>query len=178
MSAEAAVISDAKDRVTRAAKLSYESVAAHCEVEPMRTLHLIDDVAIVPIGFTYMGAFLPPRLYADIVSMAPEARRILTFDGEVHIDGTSVQTILEEIGHIVNDSLRSAELQAKATARLAEQNRQVAARHIPKGKPAATPPMYRGYTQAQWDEWHRSLSSYRGQYSQAGWDEWNHSRRY
>eukprot|EP00439_Symbiodinium_sp_Y106_P021628 s261_g2.t1 len=232
MSAEAAVICDAKDRVTRAAKLSYESVAArwagddqfqmrmmqegktkmdmqrydylssailpdlgrteeqrhlgagsqysqkqgvppaklvfyaHCEVEPMRTLHLIDDVAIVPIGFSYMGAFLPPRLYADIVSMAPEARRILTFDGEVHIDGTSVQTILEEIGHIVNDSLRSAELQAKATARLAEQNRQVAARHIPKGKPAATPPMYRGYTQAQWDEWHRSLSSYRGQYSQ------------
>ena len=33
---------------------------AHCEVEPLRTLRLTDDCCSVPIGFTYLGAFLPP----------------------------------------------------------------------------------------------------------------------
>ena len=51
---------------------------AHCEVEPVRTLRLTDEVCDVPIGFTYMGymgAFLPPRLYVDIAMHTPDARR-------------------------------------------------------------------------------------------------------
>ena len=42
------------------AKLIYY---AHCEVEPLRTLRLVDDVSDEPIGLCYMGAFLNPRLY-------------------------------------------------------------------------------------------------------------------
>ncbi|CAE7198859.1 unnamed protein product [Symbiodinium sp. CCMP2592] len=39
------------------AKLVYY---AHCEVEPLRNLRFIDDTSDVPIGLTYLGAFLPP----------------------------------------------------------------------------------------------------------------------
>ncbi|CAE7343155.1 DNAJB6, partial [Symbiodinium necroappetens] len=77
----------------------------------------------------------------------------LTCDGEVHLNGATVEGLVEEIGHIVNDSLRSAALQSAATERLAEQNRQIAARNkgMPKGSPAAAAaPLYRGYTQAQY----------------------------
>ena len=68
----------------------------------------------VPIGFTYLGAFLPPRLYADIVMFTPDACRVLTFDGEVRLD----------VKHIIDDSSCSA----ATTECLAEQNRQVTAR--------------------------------------------------
>ena len=245
MSAEATVIRDSKDRVTRATKLNFSSVAsrwtldeqfqkrmmaegrcfedmhrfdfiakaclpdpgrseeqrvlragahyssssqaiapgklvyyAHCEVEPLRTLRLTDDVCSVPIGFTYMGAFLPPRLYADIVMHTPDARRILTFDGEVSITGRSNVEVREELKHILNDSLVSAEMQAAHTERLAEQNRQITARHrnAPKASIPAAAPTYQGYTQAQWDEWNHS---HQGRpYTQAEWDAWNRSRRY
>ncbi|CAE7857403.1 csx1 [Symbiodinium microadriaticum] len=193
MSAEATVIRDAKDRVTRATKLNFSSLAsrwtldeqfqrrmmsegrcyedmhrfdfiskaclpdpgrteeqrvlragahfssssqaiapgklvyyAHCEVEPLRTLRLTDDCCSVPIGFTYLGAFLPPRLYST----------------------TNVE-VREELKHILNDSLVSAETQASI--------------------PAAAP-TYQGYTQAQWDEWNRSRQGRR--YTQAEWDAW------
>ena len=66
---------------------------ARCEVEPLRTLRLTDDVCSVPIGFTYMGAFLPPRL----VMHTPDARRILTFDGEVSITGQTNVEVREEL---------------------------------------------------------------------------------
>ena len=245
MSAEATIIRDAKDRVTRATKLNFSSVAsrwtlddqfqkrmmqegrcfedmhrfdfiakaclpdpgrneeqrvlragahfssssqaiapgklvyyAHCEVEPLRTLRLTDDVCSVPIGFTYMGAFLPPRLYADIVMHTPDARRILTFDGEVSLTGRTNVEVREELKHILNDSLVSAETQAAHTERLAEQNRQLTARHrnTPKASIPAAAPTYQGYTQAQWDEWNRSRQGRR--YTQAEWDAWNRSRRY
>ena len=52
---------------------------AHWEVEALRTLRLIDDVGSVPIGFMHLGAFLPPRVYADIVMVAPEARKVGIF---------------------------------------------------------------------------------------------------
>ena len=245
MSAEATIIRDAKDRVTRATKLNFSSVAsrwtlddqfqrrmmqegrcfedmrrfdfiakaclpdpgrneeqrvlragahfssssqaiapgklvyyAHCEVEPLRTLRLTDDVCSVPIGFTYMSAFLPPRLYADIVMHTPDARRILTFDGEVSLTGRTNVEVREELKHILNDSLVSAETQAAHTERLAEQNRQLTARHrnTPKASIPAAAPTYQGYTQAQWDEWNRSRQGRR--YTQAEWDAWNRSRRY
>ena len=111
-----------------------------------------------------MGAFLPPHLCTDVVTIAPEARKIRTFDGEVCLNGTTVEELAEEAGHLVNDSLRNAEVQSAATERLAEQNHQVAARSkgTPKGSPAAAAaPLYRGYTQAQWDEWNRSWSATR-----------------
>ena len=91
---------------------------AHCEVEPLRTLRLTDDVCSVPIGFTYMGAFLPPRLYADIAMHTPDARRILTFDGEVNLTGRPNVEMREELTHILDDSLVSAEMQAAQTERL------------------------------------------------------------
>ena len=62
---------------------------AHCEVEPFRTLKLVDDVANVPIGVCYMGAFLNPRLFCEIASVNTGARRILTFDGEVNLSENS-----------------------------------------------------------------------------------------
>ena len=245
MSAEATVIRDAKDRVTRATKLNFSSVAsrwtldeqfqkrmmsegrcyedmhrfdfiskaclpdpgrteeqrvlragahyssssqtiapgklvyyAHCEVEPLRTLRLTDDCCSVPIGFTYLGAFLPPRLYADIVMHTPDARRILTFDGEVSLTGRTNVEVREELKHILNDSLVSAETQAAHTERLAEQNRQVSAKYrsAPKASIPAAAPTYQGYTQAQWDEWNRSRQGRR--YTQAEWDAWNRTRRY
>ena len=245
MSAEATVIRDAKDRVTRATKLNFSSVAsrwtldeqfqkrmmsegrcyedmhrfdfiskaclpdpgrteeqrvlragahfssssqtiapgklvyyAHCEVEPLRTLRLTDDSCSVPIGFTYLGAFLPPRLYADIVMHTPDARRILTFDGEVSLTGRTNVEVREELKHILNDSLVSAETQAAHTERLAEQNRQISAKHrsTPKASIPAAAPTYQGYTQAQWDEWNRSRQGRR--YTQAEWDAWNRTRRY
>ena len=245
MSAEATVIRDAKDRVTRATKLNFSSVAsrwtldeqfqkrmmsegrcyedmhrfdfiakaclpdpgrteeqrvlragahfssssqtiapgklvyyAHCEVEPLRTLRLTDDCCSVPIGFTYLGAFLPPRLYADIVMHTPDARRILTFDGEVSLTGRTNVEVREELKHILNDSLVSAETQAAHTERLAEQNRQVSTKHrsTPKASIPAAAPTYQGYTQAQWDEWNRSRQGRR--YTQAEWDAWNRTRRY
>ena len=60
----------------------------------------------------------------------------------------------EEVKHILNDSLVSAELQAAHTERLAEQNRQVTARNrsTPKASIPAAAPTYRGYTQAQRDK--------------------------
>ena len=45
------------------------------KVEPLRTLRLIDDVGSVPIGFTHLGAFRPPHLYADVAT-----HRVLAFD--------------------------------------------------------------------------------------------------
>ena len=153
---------------------------AHCEVEPLRTLRLTDDVCSVPIGFTYMGAFLPPRLYADIVMHTPDARRILTFDGEVSLTGQTNVEVREELKHILNDSLVSAEAQAAHTERLAEQNRQLTASHrnTPKASIPAAAPTYQGYTQAQWDEWNRSRQGQGRRYTQAEWDAWNRSRRY
>ncbi|CAE7834042.1 unnamed protein product, partial [Symbiodinium necroappetens] len=240
MSAEATVVSDAKDRVVRCTKLNFSSVAsrwtldetfqkrmmqegrtfedmhrfddiakaclpdpgrneeqragshfssasqtiapgklvyyAHCEVDQSPcTLRLTDDVCDVPIGFTYMGAFLPPRLYADIAMHTPDARRILTFDGEVRLAGNTTVEMREEIKHILDDSPVSAELQAAHTERLAEQNRQVTARNCatPKASIPAAAPTYRGYTQEQWDEWNRNR-----RYTQAEWDAWHRSRRY
>ena len=49
---------------------------ARCEVEPLRTLRLTDEVCDVPVGFACLGAFLPPRLYVDIAMHTPDARRI------------------------------------------------------------------------------------------------------
>ena len=68
-----------------------------------------------------MGAFLPPRLYADIAMHTPDARRILTFDGEVNLTGQTNVAMREELKHILDDSLVSAEMQAAQTERLAEQ---------------------------------------------------------
>ena len=152
---------------------------AHCEVEPLRALRLIDDVSNEPVGICYMGAFLNPRLYCEIAAVNAGARRILTFDGEVNITSDSPDSIADELRQILIDSMPSAQLQTSATERLAEQNRQVAARHnpVPKGAPRPkAEPTYRGYTQAEWDEYNRSRR--RGQYSQAEWDAWNRSRRY
>ena len=154
---------------------------AHCEVEPLRILRLNDEVGSVPIGFTYLGAFLPPRLYADIVMFTPETRRVLTFDGEVCLDGTTGHEVVEEIKHIIDDSIRGAEVQAATSERLAEQNRQVTAHNqgTPNGSPAAAAPMYSGYIEARWEERNnRSRGNRGGRYSQAEWDEWNRSRRY
>ncbi|CAE7845368.1 unnamed protein product, partial [Symbiodinium microadriaticum] len=126
MSAEATVIRDAKDRVTRAtiqgglkSSDTYVLVPtsylqrvgsgvppgklvfyAHCEVEPLRSLHLIDDVGSVPIGT--MRAFLSPRLYADIVLIVADARNVLTFDGQVRLNGNTEDEVVEEIRHILD----------------------------------------------------------------------------
>ena len=249
MSAEAAVIREAKDRRSRATKLSYSSISqrweqddqfrsrmmeegrnledmqkfdhmalavlpdpgrteeqrhlragahyytagttpgvapaklvffAHCEVEPLRTLKFIDDNSDVPIGVTYMGAFLNPKLFAEIALANESARRILTFDGEVHLDGTSAEMITSELATITGDSLPSAEGQRDMTERLAEQNRQVAARNRASqgGRDRGHEPLYQGYTQSQWDEWNRTRRQRQGQYTQAEWDAWNRSRRY
>ena len=110
-----------------------------------------------------------------------QARRVLTFDDEVRLDGTTGDAVIEEIKHIIDDSIRSAELLSATTERLAEQSRQVTARNkgTPKGSPAAAASMHRGYTQAPWDEWDsRSRGNRGGRYSQAEWDEWNRPRRY
>ena len=139
---------------------------------------LIDDVSDVPIGLCYMGAFLNPRLYCEIAAVNASARKILTL-GDVTINSNNADDIAAELAQILVDSMASAERQLASTERLAEQNRQVAARHNPVPKGAARPkaePLYRGYTQAQWDEYNRSRR--RGQYSQAEWDAWNRSRRY
>ncbi|CAE7496993.1 kptA [Symbiodinium sp. CCMP2592] len=144
---------------------------AHCEVEPLRSLRLIDTTTDVPIGITYMGAFLTPRLFAEIAAVNQAARRILTFDGEVRVDSETVEGIIGELAQIINDSQYSAEGQTQETERLAEQNRQIAARNR-YSQTRQTDPLYRGYTQAQWDEYYRQR---RGQFSQAEWDAWNRS---
>ncbi|CAE7337449.1 kptA, partial [Symbiodinium sp. CCMP2456] len=131
---------------------------AHCEVEPLRTLRFIDNTSDVPIGVTYMGTFLSPKIYAEIALANEAARRILTFDGEVRLDGTTVDGITSELAAVINDSLRSAEGQRDETERLAEQNRQVAARnrYSQTGRcQRGNDPLYHGYTQAQWDEYYR-----------------------
>ena len=132
---------------------------AHCEVEPLRTLRLIDDISDVPIGLCYMGAFLNPRLYCEIAAVNANARKILTFDGDVNIDSTNADDIASELVQILTDSVASAERQIAATERLAEQ-RQVAARHNPVPKGAARPkaePLYRGYAQAEWDAYNGTI---------------------
>eukprot|EP00439_Symbiodinium_sp_Y106_P065646 s125_g10.t1 len=157
---------------------------AHCEVEPLRALKLIDDVANVPIGVCYMGAFLNPRLFCEIANVNTGARRILTFDGEVNLSEANPGDLAVELSQILVDSVPSSERQSAATDRLAEQNRQVAARHTPTPKNQPRPkaePLYRGYSQAEWDAYYRSRrdsSSSGGRYSQAEWDAWNRSRRY
>ncbi|CAE7328947.1 Mettl21e [Symbiodinium sp. CCMP2592] len=157
------------------AKLVYY---AHCEVEPLRNLRFIDDTADVPIGLTYLGAFLPPRLYAEVAAVNDAAKRILTFDGEVYVSATTIEGITTEIGQILTDSLRSAQNQTDQTERLAERNRQAAVQNRPsqkgRGRTTAPEPMYRGYTQAQWDEYYRQR---RGGYTQAEWDAWNRTHR-
>ena len=54
--------------------------------------------------------------------------------------------VREEIKHILNDSLVSAETQAAHTERLAEQNRQLTASHrnTPKASIPAAAPTYQG----------------------------------
>ncbi|CAE7314988.1 unnamed protein product [Symbiodinium sp. CCMP2592] len=157
------------------AKLVYY---AHCEVEPLRNLRFIDDTADVPIGLTYLGAFLSPRLYAEVAAVNDAAKRILTFDGEVYVSATTTEGITTEIGQILTDSLRSAQIQTDQTERLAERNRQAAVQNRPsqkgRGRTTAPEPMYRGYTQAQWDEYYRQR---RGGYTQAEWDAWNRTHR-
>ena len=128
-------------------------------MEPLRTLRLVDDVSDVPIGLCYMGAFPNPRLYCDIAAVNAGARKILTFDGEVNITSDTSDSVADELSQILVDSVPSAQRQSTTTERLAEQNRQVAARHtpIPKGTPRPkAEPLYRGYTQAEWDEYNRS----------------------
>ncbi|CAE7715281.1 unnamed protein product [Symbiodinium sp. CCMP2592] len=104
--------------------------------------------------------------------------RILTFDGEVYVSATTIEGITTEIGQILTDSLRSAQIQTDQTERLAERNRQAAVQNRPsqkgRGRTAAPEPMYRGYTQAQWDEYYRQR---RGGYTQAEWDAWNRTHR-
>ena len=157
---------------------------AHCEVEPLRALKLVDDVANVPIGVCYMGAFLNPRLFCEIANVNTGARRILTFDGEVNLSEANPGDLAVELSQILVDSVPSAERQSAATDRLAEQNRQVAARHTPTPKNQPRPkaePLYRGYSQAEWDAYYRSRrgsSSSGSRYSQAEWDAWKRSRRY
>ncbi|CAE7781029.1 unnamed protein product [Symbiodinium sp. CCMP2592] len=117
----------------------------------------------------------------EIAAVNRDARKILTFDGEVQINSDNADAIAAELTHIRADSVQSAERQNAGSERLAEQNRQVAARHhpVPKGPghTAARPSVSIGYTQAQWDEYCLSRSQ-QGQYSQAEWDAWNRSRRY
>ncbi|CAE7546703.1 unnamed protein product [Symbiodinium sp. CCMP2592] len=141
-------------------------------------LRFIDDTADVPIGLTYLGAFLPPRLYAEVAAVNDAAKRILTFDGEVYVSATTIEGITTEIGQILTDSLRSAQNQTDQTERLAERNRQAAVQNRPsqkgRGRTTAPEPMYRGYTQAQWDEYYRQR---RGGYTQAEWDAWNRTHR-
>ncbi|CAE7255899.1 kptA [Symbiodinium sp. CCMP2456] len=147
---------------------------AHSDVEPLRTLHLLDEVGNVAIGLCYMG------IYADISMITPEARRILTFDGEVCISSTTRDGV---IAHILPSAERQIAETDAGTERLADAHRQVAARNTgtPKGSPVApsipaAAPTYGGYTQSEWDEWSRSHQ--RGTYSQAEWHAWNRSRRY
>ncbi|CAE7465907.1 kptA [Symbiodinium sp. CCMP2592] len=142
-------------------------------MEPLRTLRFIDNTADVPIGLTYMGAFLSPKLFSEIAAVNDAARRILTFDGEVRLNSTNAEGIAAELAQIMCDSRRSAEGQTRETERLADQNRQAAARNRPSqtGRGQAAEPMYLGYTQAQWDEHYRQQR--RGQYTQAEWDAWN-----
>ena len=66
---------------------------AHCEVEPLRTLRLMDDVSVVPIELCYIGAFLNPRLYCEIAAVNSSARKILTFDGDVTINSNNADDI-------------------------------------------------------------------------------------
>ena len=125
------------------------------------------------------GPSLTLACICDIAAVNAGARKILTFDGEVNITSEDSGSIAEELSQILADSMPSAQRQTSATDRLAEQNRQVAARHtpIPKGTPRPKAELlYRGYSQAEWDEY--NCSRRRGQYSQAEWDAWNRSRRY
>ncbi|CAE6960615.1 unnamed protein product [Symbiodinium sp. CCMP2592] len=119
------------------------------------------------------NAELIAELFAEIAAVNDAARRILTFDGEVRVNSTNAEGIAAELAQIIYDSRRSAEGQTRETERLAEQNRQAAARNRPSqtGRGRAAEPVYRGYTQAQWDEYYRQQR--RGQYTQAEWDAWN-----
>ena len=94
-----------------------------------------------------MGAFLNPRLYCEIAAVNRNARKILTFDGEVQINSGNADAIAAELMQILADSVLSAERQNAATERLAEQNRQVAARYrpVPKGAGRSqAEPLYQG----------------------------------
>ena len=130
---------------------------AHCEVEPFRTFFAHPSMTLEKCPLAnrlYLYGCFPPSspLHRHCYDRTRGSQN-LTCDGEVHLNGATVEGLVEEIGHIVNDSLRSAALQSAATERLAEQNRQIAARNkgMPKGSPAAAAaPLYRGYTQAQY----------------------------
>ncbi|CAE7654113.1 kptA [Symbiodinium sp. CCMP2592] len=216
MSAEAAVIRDAKDRKQRAAKLNYDSVSERFEQDGQFNLRMmqegrnLEDMqkfdhlsnAVLPdpgrseeqrylrAGAHYGGGGIPPaklvfyahcevELFAEVAAVNDAAKRILTFDGEVHVTGTTAEGITAELTQIIADSLRSAQDQNRRTERLAEQNRQAAARNRPsqkgRGRAADPEPMYRGYTQAQWDEYYRQQR--RGGYTQAEWDAWDRTHR-
>ncbi|CAE7795295.1 unnamed protein product [Symbiodinium sp. CCMP2592] len=71
---------------------------ANCDVEPMRTLRPLDDTTDFPMGVTYMGAFLSPRLFCEIAAVNKNAKRILTFDGEVYL---SSETVNDRSGRFV-----------------------------------------------------------------------------
>ncbi|CAE7557334.1 unnamed protein product [Symbiodinium sp. CCMP2592] len=202
MSAEAAAIRDAKDRKIRAAKLNFDTVSdrfekdAQFNVRMMQEGRSLEDMqkfdhlsnAVLPdpgrseeqrylrAGSHYGGGNVPPAKLVAAVNDA--AKRILTFDGEVYVSATTIEGITTEIGQILTDSLRSAQNQTDQTERLAERNRQAAVQNRPsqkgRGRTTAPEPMYRGYTQAQWDEYYRQR---RGGYTQAEWDAWNRTHR-
>eukprot|EP00439_Symbiodinium_sp_Y106_P050456 s5403_g6.t1 len=177
MSAEAGTIRDAKDRRQRAAKLNYQSVAERFDkYDQFKTRMMQEGRSMEDMQrFDYLSfAILPDpgrseeqrhlRARSHYTSDYGQAMvllqrswfsmptaKILTFDGEVAITSDTADGIAAELSQILVDSTPS-------TPR-------------PKAEP-----LYRGYTQAEWDEYNRSRR--RGQYSQAEWDAWNCSRRY
>ncbi|CAE7463848.1 Eno2, partial [Symbiodinium necroappetens] len=95
---------------------------------------------------TYMQVLttLPQNRVRLRASWSFMARKILTFDGEMRLNGTTVE-LIEEIGHIVDDSLRSPALQSAATERLAKQyiaKLQHETEALQRGRPLLLPPRF------------------------------------
>ena len=131
---------------------------AHCEVEPFRTFCApIDDVGKVPVGESALLIWVLSSLLASTPTLLRSDPRLAK--SHMRWGGTPEW---RHSGGARRGNWPYRQRQPTQcciavrgyTERLAEQNRQIAARNkgMPKGSPAAAAaaPLYRGYTQAQY----------------------------
>ncbi|CAE7364756.1 CPK12, partial [Symbiodinium necroappetens] len=172
MSAEATVIRDAEDIVTRAMQLQYASVSCRWSEDVqfqwrMPMLHYIACACLPDPERTEEQRHLRAGShYAATQSGVPAGKLVFYAHCEV-----------EPCGHCVSSTMLEAFSLLRVRCRATDEEIvEVAARNkgTPKGSPDTVAPLYRGYPQAvrPWDEWNRSGGQTHGRYSQAEWDQW------
>ena len=144
----------------------------------LRHAKLLDDMSEHPFGFSYGGAFVGIKCYADVVLRLPAARELFNFVGKYEIEGQSTQDVIAELKQVIEESSDQARRQAERTQYYAQKNRELAQQHAhdrnvqSTGASSKAPPAAPGI---------RTSSNTAGQWARSGqwswsdqdWSNWN-----